>query len=116
MFVVDEAPERVTTTPAASAQLSALAARHGDLMVLLSDGRARVLPAGQSAPSGAVQLGRLDDAVTVAADGTRTDWWRNRAVIDLTDSAVGTGFTFDLEALNEAELYAALASGPLPRY
>ena len=113
MFIVDQAPERVTTTPAASAHLSALAAERGEVTVLLTDDRAEVLPAGRDLPTGSLHLGRIDDGVTVAADSSaQTAWWRNRAVIDLTDQDV----TFDLTPLSDDEVFAALASGPLPRY
>jgi len=115
MFFVDESPARVAATPAARDHLRSLAGRLGRLTVLLTDGRARVLPAGQSAPAGAVRLGDVEEAgaITVAADSTaRTPWWRNRAVIDLSD---GRDLTFELTELSEQELYAAVASGPLPR-
>lgn len=115
MFTVDESPAHVTTTPAAKSHLRALAAAQGGVTVLLTDDRARVLPQGQAAPAGAVHLGRIGDAVTFAGDAnSHTAWWRNRAVIDLTDSA--RGITYALAPLTEAEVYAAVASGPLPRY
>lgn len=112
MFVVDQSPDRVIATPAASAHLSDLAARDGEVTVLLSEQSAHVLPHGQQLPVGAVHLGRLE-SVTFAADGSAgTPWWRNRAVIDLR----GDDVTFALAPLNDAEVFDALASGPLPRY
>ena len=121
MFTADESPARVTTTPAASAHLTALAEQRGGVTVLLTDDRVQVLPADQGLPNGSLHLGRLDDSVTFAADGSgHTDWWRCCAEIDLTDGAgrgpAGDGITFALHALSEDEVYAALASGPLPRY
>ncbi len=119
MFTIDESPERVTATPAATAHLRALAERRGAVTVLLTDGLARIMPEGRGLPTGAVRLGAIADAVTVAADGgSRTAWWRNRAEIDLTDGSTdSTGtFTFALRPLTEPELYAAVACGPLPRY
>lgn len=121
MFTADESPARVATTPAATAELAALAAEQGGVTVLLSDDRARVLRPDQHLPEGSVHLGRLPERedVTFAADrDTHTVWWRNRAVIDLTDSRGQDrpALTFRLAPLDEDELYAALASGPLPRY
>ena len=116
MFTTDESPERVTATPEAAAHLRALAARSGSVTVMLSDGSARVLPAGGPLPIGSLRLGRLADQVAVAADaGARTAWWRNRAEIDLTEGSNGR-ITFALRPLTEPELYAAVAAGPLPRY
>ena len=121
MFTADESPARVTATPAASAHLTTLAAQRGGVTVLLTDDRVQVLPADQGLPNGSLRLGGLGDSVTFAADGSgRTDWWRCCAEIDLTDGAgrgpAGDGITFALHALSEDEVYAALASGPLPRY
>ena len=119
MFPADDSPERVTATPAASQRLSALAAERGEVAVLLSDDAAQLLPAGQALPHGAVQLGRLDESVTVlGSPDAQTAWWCNRAVIDLrpTDSGQPPVLTFDLAPLDEDALYAALAAGPLPRY
>jgi hypothetical protein len=117
MFDVDDSPARVSATPAAAAHLRDLAARTGELTVLLTDDRVRVLVDGQPVPSGSLRLGRLDDAVTFAADSTaRTAWWRNRADIDLTEASPRDGgLGFALTALSEPELYAAVACGPLPR-
>jgi hypothetical protein len=117
MFDVDS-PARVTVTPAATAHLTALAQRRGDLTVWLTDDRVRVLP-GQRPPAGSVHLGRLDEHVEIAADATApTAWWRNRAELDLTGLTADDDarMTYALTALDEAELYAAVASGPLPRY
>jgi hypothetical protein len=119
MFTVDESPERVAATPAATAQLRALTEHRGAVTMLLTDGLAKIMPEGGGLPPGAVKLGAIADAVTVAADGrARTAWWRNRVEIDLTDDTPvsGGGFTFALQPLTEPELYAAVASGPLPRY
>ena len=116
MFTIDESPARVSATPEAAAQLRALAAETGSVTVLLSDGSARVMPAGRVLPTGTVRLGTLADEVAVAADSSgRTAWWRNRAEIDLTEGSEGA-FTFALRPLTEPELYAAVACGPLPRY
>lgn len=121
MYTTDESPERVSATPDAAALLSSLAQERGPVTVLLTDDRAQVLPAGLDLPEGALRLGSLADAVTVAADGrSRTAWWRNRAEINLTDSAPEAaragGISFALRPLTEPELYAAVACGPLPRY
>ena len=119
MFPADDSPERVTATPAATQRLFALAAERGEIAVLLSDDTAQLLPAGEAVPHGAVQLGRLDESVTVVGSpDTKIAWWCNRAVIDLrpTESGQAPVLTFDLTPLDEADLYAALASGPLPRY
>lgn len=119
MFDADDSPARVSATPAAADLLRTLAAARGEVTVLLTDDRVRVLVDGQPVPAGSVRLGRLNDAVTVAADSTaRTAWWRNRADIDLTDPAApshDSALGFALTALSEAELYAAVACGPLPR-
>ena len=119
MFPSDDSPDRVIATPAAAAQLTALAAQRGDLTVLLSDHAAQVLPQGQGVPAGAVRLGRLNGAIAFAArTDERTDWWCKRAVIDLRDrdSNPDPALTVALAPLNEDELYAAIAGGPLPRY
>ena len=114
LFTIDESPERVTATPAAAAHLQALAASSGSVTVLLSDGSARVMPAGRALPTGALRLGILGGVAVAADAGARTPWWRNRAEIDLTDGS--GGITFALRPLTEPELYAAVACGPLPRY
>ena len=109
----------MTATPAASQRLSALAAERGEVAVLLSDDAAQLLPAGQALPHGAVQLGRLDESVTVlGSPDAQTAWWCNRAVIALRPTLAGQPptLTFDLAPLDEDALYAALAAGPLPRY
>lgn len=113
MFVVDQAPARVLTTPAASAHLAGLAAQLGEVTVLLSDERAQVLPRGEHLPAGSVHLGRLDESVSFVADGAAsTPWWRNRATVDLR----GDSMSVALSPLSDAEVFDALASGPLPRY
>jgi hypothetical protein len=122
MFINDDSPERVIATPAATAHLRTLVARDGELAVLLDDHAVHVIPR-QSVPRGSVQLGHVDDSLAFAAATTRTPWWRNRAVIDLTDPSGSTTapagpdseFGFALTALSESELYAAVAAGPLPR-
>jgi hypothetical protein len=121
MFDVDESPTRVVATPAATAHLTALAERQGDVTVWLSESGVRVLP-GARPPAGSVHLGRLEGRVAIAADASaRTAWWRNRAHLDVagTHGAVAdapAGMTYALTALNEDELYAAVAGGPLLRY
>jgi uncharacterized protein (DUF779 family) len=118
MFPIDEAPDRISVTPAAADLLRALAERTGTLTVLLSDGRLSVLPEGASAPHGSLRLGWLTDRVEVTADSAaRTTWWRNRAVLDVAEATGGSAraITVDLRPLSEPELYAAVASGPLPR-
>ena len=119
MFPADDSPERVTATPAATERLTALAAERGGVAVLLSDNSTQLLSPDDSLPSGAVQLGRLDESITVlGSPDAHTAWWCNRAVIDLrpTDSGQPPILTFDLAPLDEDELFAALAAGPLPRY
>ena len=119
MVLPDEPPVRVTATPAAFAQLAALAASRGDVTVMLTDDRVQVLPAGQDAPQGAVRLGRLlAESVTFAADPqAHTAWWRTRAVIDLRSPSGSTpDFTVETAPLDDAEVFEAIASGPLPRF
>jgi uncharacterized protein (DUF779 family) len=120
MFDVDESPARVVATQAATAHLTALAERQGDVTVWLSEGSVLVLPDARP-PAGSVHLGRLDARVAIAADGSeRTAWWRNRAHLDVDPARHGhpeaADMTYALTALSEAELYAAVAGGPLPRY
>jgi hypothetical protein len=117
MFDIDESPARVVATPAATAHLTALAQRRGELTVWLSEGGVRLLP-GSHPPAGSVHLGRLDDRVAIAADAAaHTPWWRNRAHLDLTGGqGDAAGMTYALTSLSEDELYAAVAGGPLPRY
>lgn len=116
MFTVDQSPLHVAATPEAAAHLAALAAARGDLTVVLTDRGAAVLKAGEQPRAGSLMLGHLDDAgeiTCVADDATAHAWWRNRAQIDLSDDM---DMTYDLTSLNEAELFAVLAAGPLPRY
>jgi hypothetical protein len=114
MFDIDDSPARVVASPAATAHLTALAQRRGDVTVWLSEAGVRVLP-GARPPAGSVRLGRLDDRVAIAADASAgTAWWRSRAHLDVAGGA--EGMTYALTSLSEAELYAAVASGPLPRY
>ena len=116
MFTVDEYPAHVVATPAAQAHLDALAASRGDVTVMLTEHGAAVLKAGQQPPGGSVYLGHLDEAgdiTCVADDRIAREWWRTRARLDLGD---GFEMTYDLSNLSESELFAALASGPLPRY
>ncbi len=119
MFTTDESPARVTASLAASTALVDLAARRGDVTILLTDDRARILPPGQDAPRGTVRLGRLgpDDRIICVADSAaHTAWWRNRARIDLLNpGGIEPRITFDLTELTESEVYAAIAAGPLPR-
>ncbi len=116
MFTVDDSSLHVTATPAAAAHLQALAAARGNVTVVLSDAGAAVLKSGEQPRAGAVLLGHLDDAgdITCVADNAGAhDWWRSRAQLDLSDDL---DMTYDLSTLSEAELFAVLAAGPLPRY
>jgi hypothetical protein len=117
MFDIDDSPSRVVATPAAAAHLTALAQRRGNVTVWLSDTGVRVLP-GARPPAGSVRLGRLDERVAIAADGSAgTAWWRNRAHLDVAPEPGGSdAMTYALTSLSEDEVYAAVASGPLPRY
>lgn len=113
MFPYDDSPEHVAVTPKASARLSALAADHGGLTVLLTTDGVMLLSPDTAVPPGAVKLGDLDSAVLVAGAGSaRTEWWRTRATLDLTDQQ---DVSVELSALSEDELYAVVAAGPLPR-
>ena len=123
MFTTDESPARVVATPAATALLESLAADRGPVTVMLTDDCARILAGGAPLPSGTLQLGRLGatgEIAFVAAADARTDWWRNCAQVDITDTTRGTSgspiVTFALTELSDSEVFAALASGPLPRY
>jgi hypothetical protein len=116
MFTTDESPTHVVATPAAQAHLAELASARGDITVLLTDQGAAVINTGQQPPAGSVHLGRLGHAGTIACvadDSIARDWWRTRAHLDLTDDFE---MTYDLSNLNDAEIFAVLASGPLPRY
>lgn len=123
MFTADESPARVVATPAATALLESLAADRGPVTVMLTDQSARILAGGAALPSGTLQLGRLGAAgeiACVAAADARTDWWRNCAQIDITETTWGSNgsptVTFALTELSDSDVFAALASGPLPRY
>jgi hypothetical protein len=113
MFPYDDSPEHVTLTPRANERLAALAAGHGAIVVVLAEDGVHLLPAGESAPDGAVKLGDVPAATIVAASGPHdAQWWRTRATLDVTDS---DDVSVELSALSEPELYEALAAGPLPR-
>ena len=113
MFPYDDSPDHVAVTPEASAHLLALAADRGGLTVLLTGDGVTLLSPDNGLPSGAVKLGAVESSVVVAGVGDdRTEWWRTRATLDLTDQ---DDVSVALSALTEDELYAALAAGPLPR-
>ena len=115
MFTIDESPIHIDASPAARAHLAALAASAGNVTVLLTHHGAPILKAGEQPPSGSVRLGDLDDAgrITCVADDTPAHaWWRTRARLDLSEDL---DMTYDLTALNEDELFATLAAGPMPR-
>lgn len=116
MFTVDQSPIHVAASPAAAAHLRALAASRGTVTVVLSDQGATILKSGEQPRAGSVLLGHLDDAgeiTCVADDAAAREWWRTRAHLDLSESL---DMTYDLSALDEDELFAALAAGPLARY
>lgn len=123
MFIADDSPARVVATPQLQAHLEQLAARSGDITILLTDEQVKVVAPDEGLPVGTVHLGHIDEAGQVSCfavgDG-QTTWWRNRAQIDVTDSTLtrtgGPALSFVLSPLTEAEIYAAVASGPLPRY
>lgn len=112
MFTADQSPDRVRATPAATAHLDDLAADGHDVLVLLSEYAAEVLPSGSVLPEQRVFLGEVAGVSCMADASSDIEWWRSRALIDLTGDQV----TYELSELTEAEVFAALASGPLPRY
>ena len=113
MFPFDDSPEHVSVTPEAGAHLSALAADRGGLTVLLTAEGVTLLSPENAIPAGAVKLADLESSVVVAGAGNASpEWWRTRAILDLTDEQ---DVSVELSALTEAELYAAVAAGPLPR-
>lgn len=118
MFTADQSPDRVQATPAAAAHLGSLAAQGHDVVVLLSDERAAVVP--RTAPAGRLFLGEVQGVPCMADASSEIPWWRSRAVIDLRgDTGVQhdrRDLSYELTELTEAEVFAALASGPLPRY
>lgn len=115
MFTVDDSSMHLAATPAATAHLSALAGAQGDVTVVLTDSGAAVLSMGERPQAGSVMLGHLDEAgdITCVADNASGhNWWRTRAHIDLSEDQ---SMTYDVSSLTEAELFAVLAAGPLPR-
>lgn len=112
MFSPDQSPDRVLATPDASAHLGDLAAESGDLFVVLTeDGVA--LPAHlPPANRDTVFLGEVAGVRCLADASSPTPWWRCRVTLSFGDGEV----TYELSELDEAEVFAALASGPLPRY
>ncbi len=121
MFTTDESPSHVDATPTAKAHLEALAAARGDVTVMLTDHGAAVLKAGQQPPAGSIFLGSLDDAgeiSCIADDAVAHTWWRTRARLDMSGPDVSDPIemVYDVSQLSEAELFAALAAGPLRRY
>lgn len=115
MFIPDESPDHVVLTPAAAQQVRGM--RNGKpVVLLLTDEAAVVLPGPDAVPAGSLRLGPDDGDVLVAgAADARTTWWRTRALIGVGEEP-DAGFALDLSELSEKELFAALASGPLPRF
>ncbi len=121
MFTTDESPSHVDASPTAQAHLVALAAARGDITVMLTEHGAAVLRAGQQPPAGSILLGSLDEAgdiSCVADESAAHTWWRTRAHLDLSGPEVSDSIemSYDVAQLSEAELFAALAAGPLRRY
>lgn len=114
MFTADQSPDRVHATPAAAAHLGSLAAQGHEVVVLLTDEHAAVVPGDRDAAGGRLFLGEVAGISCLADATSETPWWRNRALIDLNGDAGAV--TYELTELSEAEVFAALASGPLPRY
>ncbi len=113
MYTTDQAPDRILGTPAAASLLSALSQRDDHTVLWLTDGSASLAQGASSLPEPRIFLGEVG-GVRSFADGTaETPWWRNRAVIYLDDNGA---MTYQLTELSEAEVFEALASGPLPRY
>lgn len=112
MFTADQSPDRVRATPAAAAHLGDLSCRGSDVRVVLTDATAQVVGSHEPLPQQRVFLGEVAGVTCFADTSSDIEWWRSRATIDLTGDAV----TFELSELTEAEVFAALASGPLPRY
>ncbi len=115
MFIADESPDHVVLTPEARARVHTMRNGHPVVLLLTDDG-AQVLPGPDAVPPGSLRLIAEDADVLVAASAdAHTAWWRTRARIGL-GAAPEAGFALDLTELSEKELFAALASGPLPRF
>lgn len=123
MFHFDDSPVRVQATPDCLQLIEEAHGAQPDLVVLLDDERAQLLP-GSVASAGREEVIYLGDLATsaqtrcYASGDSQTAWWRHQATIDLTKGAAGaTSGTLDLSIaeLSDLEVAAALASGPLPR-
>ncbi|MGB8020349.1 MAG: hypothetical protein WCF04_03905 [Candidatus Nanopelagicales bacterium] len=112
MFSPDQSPDRVRATAGAAAHLGALATEAGDMFVTLTeDGSA--LPSLLPPPTqDTVFLGEVAGIRCLADAAAPIPWWRCRVTLAFGDD----GVTYELSELDEAEVFAALASGPLPRY
>lgn len=110
MFHVDDAPVRVTASSAFTAQLDQARAADPAIVVVLDDLGVRLTP--PPADGGVIYLGEIEsDIACYAASDSHTPWWRFRADLD----ADTDGLDFNLTELDEADLAATIAAGPLPR-
>ncbi len=113
MFTTDQAPDRVLGSPAVASLLSTIHTRDEDAVLWLTDEGASLVHGASGLPEPRVFLGEVGGVRSFADATASTPWWRNQAVIYLHDNGA---MTYQLTELSEAQVFEALASGPLPRY
>lgn len=115
MFRTDDAPVRVTITDELASMLTQARAADPQFVVVLSDSGACLVP--PPTDQQVIYLGDLqtgDWAAGTACYATAdsdTPWWRFRAELDYTVAGIDCSLT----AMNDSDLAATIAAGPLPR-
>lgn len=110
MFLTDDAPVRVTTTDELASLLAQTRATDSQFVMVLDDAGARLVP--PPTDEQVIYLGDLaaETACYATAD-SHTPWWRFRADLDWTVAGIDCCLT----ELNDCDLAATIAAGPLPR-
>jgi hypothetical protein len=110
MFLTDDAPVRVTASSELAILLTEARAADPEVAVVLDDLGARLIPAPRD--EAVIYLGELDaQTPCYATADSHTPWWRFRAELDRTTD----GIDFNLTEMNDSDLAATIAAGPLPR-
>lgn len=110
MFLTDDAPIRVTASSELASLLTQARAADPEVVVVLDDLGARL--GAPPADAAVIYLGELDaETPCYATADSHTPWWRFRAELDCNLD----GIDFNLTELDDNDLAATIASGPLPR-
>jgi hypothetical protein len=110
MFLTDDAPIRVTASTELASLLSQARAVDPEVVVVLDDLGARL--STPPADGAVIYLGELDPGTPCYATAdSHTPWWRFRADLDCNTE----GIDFNLTEMDDTDLAATIAAGPLPR-